>query len=117
MWFRDRFLTLHTAFSSLEELNRLTHEWVENDYNNAFHSAIQMKPIDRFNLDRARIKLLADDAFCAEVFFVPQGFPPVIEETRKVSKDECFFDPLATLRMPRRFTRKNDSRALRPYAA
>lgn len=80
--FRDRFLTLHPAFASLEELNRLTHEWVEGEYNAKFHSAVGMAPIDRFNLDRNRVKFLTDDAFSAEVFF--------IEEDRKVSKTNVF---------------------------
>lgn len=80
--FRDRFLTLHQSFSSLDQLNRLTHEWVERDYNSQFHSGIQMTPIDRFNLDRSRVKFLTDDAFSAEVFFV--------EEARKVSKTNVF---------------------------
>jgi hypothetical protein len=80
--FRDRFLTLHPTFSSLEELNRLTHDWVEGEYNAQFHSGIQMTPIDRFNLDRNRIKFLTDDTYSAEVFFV--------EENRKVSKTNVF---------------------------
>lgn len=80
--FRDRFLTLHPSFASLDELNRLTHEWVEGEYNAKFHSAIGMTPIDRFNLDRNRVKFLTDDAFSAEVFFV--------EENRKVSKTNVF---------------------------
>jgi transposase InsO family protein len=80
--FRDRFLTLHPAFASLAELNRLTHQWVEDEYNSKFHSGIQMTPIDRFNLDRNQIKFLADDAYSAEVFFM--------EESRKVSKTNVF---------------------------
>jgi putative transposase len=80
--FRDRFLTLHPSFESLPELNRLTHEWVEQEYNARFHSSIQMSPIDRFNLDRNRIQFLTDDAFSAEVFYV--------EEARKVSKTNVF---------------------------
>lgn len=80
--FRDRFLTLHASFASLDELNRLTHQWVEEEYNAKFHSGIQMAPLDRFNLDRNRVKFLADDAFSAEVFFV--------EEERKVSKTNVF---------------------------
>jgi putative transposase len=80
--FRDRFLTLHPSFASLDELNRLTHEWVEQEYNAKFHSSIQMSPIDRFNLDRNQIKFLSDDSFSAEVFFV--------EEDRKVSKTNVF---------------------------
>ena len=80
--FRDRFLTLHTSFASLEELNRLTHQWVEEEYNAKHHSGIAMAPIDRFNLERNRVKFLSDDAFCAEVFFV--------EEERRVSKTNVF---------------------------
>ena len=41
-----------------------------------------MTPIDRFNLDRNRIKFLTDDAYSAEVFFV--------EENRKVSQTNVF---------------------------
>jgi putative transposase len=80
--FRDRFLTLHPSFPSLEELNRLTHEWVEGEYNSKYHSAIGMTPIDRYNLDRNRVKFLTDDTFSAEVFFM--------EETRKVGKTNVF---------------------------
>lgn len=80
--FRDRFLTLHPSFVSLAELNRLTHEWVEGEYNAKHHSGIGMPPVDRFNLDRNRVKFLADDAYTAEVFFV--------EEQRKVSKTNVF---------------------------
>lgn len=80
--FRDRFLTLHTSFASLEELNRLTHHWIEDEYNAKFHGGIQMAPLDRFNLDRNRVKFLSDDAFSAEMFFV--------EEQRKVSKTNVF---------------------------
>lgn len=80
--FRDRFLTLHPSFASLDELNRLTHQWVEEEYNSKFHSGIQMTPIDRFNLDRNRVKFLADDTYSAETFF--------IEEARKVSKTNVF---------------------------
>lgn len=80
--FRDRFLTLHPTFASLDELNRLTHQWVEEEYNSKHHSGIGMAPIDRFNLDRNRITFLADDAYSAQVFF--------IEEERKVSKTNVF---------------------------
>ena len=80
--FRDRFLTLHPSFSSLSELNRLTHQWVEEEYNAKPHSAIGMAPIDRFNLDRNRVAFLTDDVYSAEVFF--------IEEERRVSKTNVF---------------------------
>ena len=80
--FRDRFLTLHCSFASLPELNALTHQWVEQEYNSTFHSGIQMTPIDRFNLDLKRVKFLTDDAYSAEMFFV--------EEARRVSKTNVF---------------------------
>lgn len=80
--FRDRFLTLHRDFSSIEHLNRLTHEWIENDYNSQYHSGIQMCPLDRFALDHARIHYIHDDQYSEEIFF--------IEESRKVSKTNVF---------------------------
>ncbi len=80
--FRDRFLVQHLAFKSLDELNDKTQNWIENEYNSKHHSGIQMVPIDRFNLDHARIKFLTDDEYTEEVFF--------IEETRCVSKTNVF---------------------------
>ncbi len=80
--FRDRFLVQHIEFTSLNELNDKTQDWVENEYNSKHHSGIQMIPIDRFNLDHSRIKFLTDDQFTEEVFFM--------EETRKVSKTNIF---------------------------
>jgi hypothetical protein len=80
--FRDRFLTQHTEFTSLEELNEKTGDWIENAYNTQHHSGIQMVPIDRFNLNLSRIKFLTDDEYSEEVFF--------IEEDRKVSKTNVF---------------------------
>ncbi len=80
--FRDRFLVLHTEFESLTQLNQLTSDWIENHYNTQPHSAIQMKPLDRFNLDHSRIQYLLNDEFTEEVFFV--------EVERKVSKVNVF---------------------------
>lgn len=80
--FRDRFLVQHTTFSSLDQLNQLTHKWIEEHYNRQPHSGIQMTPVDRFNLDIRRIQYLTDDQYTAEVFFV--------EELRKVSKTNVF---------------------------
>ncbi len=80
--FRDRFLTQHTAFDSLADLNAKTQQWIERDYNDHYHSGIQMKPLDRFNLDIGRIEFLTDDAYSAEAFF--------IELDRKVSKTNVF---------------------------
>ncbi|WP_143871998.1 transposase family protein [Catenovulum sediminis] len=80
--FRDRFLVMHTEFSSLETLNQLAQAWVEDEYNSKLHSAIQMTPLDRFNLDYRRIQYLPNNEFTEEVFF--------IEEERKVSKVNVF---------------------------
>lgn len=80
--FRDRFLTQHADFASLDDLNEKTQAWIENDYNSQYHGGIQMVPLDRFNLDRERLVFLTDDETTEEVFFV--------EETRKVSKTNVF---------------------------
>ena len=80
--FRDRFLTLHTGFESLADLNAKTHRWVEDEYNTQYHSGIQMIPLDRFVLDHQRLTYLTNDAFSEEVFF--------IEVDRKVSKTNVF---------------------------
>lgn len=80
--FRDRFLVQHLEFTSLDELNDKTHDWIENEYNSKNHTGIQMVPIDRFALDHNRINFLTDDEYTAEVFFV--------EESRKVSKTNLF---------------------------
>lgn len=64
------------------QLNQLTHDWVEHEYNAKHHSGIQMVPLERFNLDCQRIEYLTDDQFTAEVFWV--------EEERKVSKTNVF---------------------------
>ena len=55
---------------------------IENHYNTQPHSAIQMTPLDRFNLDHSRIQYLLNDEFTDEVFFV--------EVERKVSKVNVF---------------------------
>ncbi len=80
--FRDRFLVVHHSFNSLEQLNQMTQEWIEEHYNNQPHHGIQMKPLDRFNLDHSRIHYLPNDEFTEEVFFV--------EEERKVSAVNVF---------------------------
>ncbi|MES9858867.1 MAG: DDE-type integrase/transposase/recombinase, partial [Sedimenticola sp.] len=80
--FRDRFLTQHIEFASLEDLNSKTQAWIEGEYNAKHHAGIQMIPIDRFNLDHARVHFLTDDEYTAEVFFV--------EVDRKVGKTNVF---------------------------
>lgn len=80
--FRDRFLVTHQVFDSLEQLNDLSQDWIENQYNNQPHSSIQMKPLDRFSLDHSRINYLTNNEYTEEVFFV--------EEDRKASAVNVF---------------------------
>lgn len=80
--FRDGFLTKNFDFKSLDELNRKTTEWIESHYNSKPHNELQMKPIDRFNIDYKKIRFLADDQYSQEIFF--------IEQDRKVSKTNVF---------------------------
>lgn len=80
--FRDRFLVQHIQFSSLDKLNDMTNNWIENIYNMQHHRGINMIPIDRFTLDHGRLKFLTDDQFTDEVFY--------IEESRKVTKTNVF---------------------------
>jgi putative transposase len=80
--FRDQFLTTHTQFKSLDDLNQQTQQWVEEHYNSQFHHGIQMCPIDRFNLDTDRIRYLTQDQYSEEIFY--------IEKNRTVNKTNVF---------------------------
>jgi transposase InsO family protein len=79
---RDQFLIRQLDLSSLDVLNRQFHAWLEEHYNNHVHSTLQMKPIDRFGLDLARIRFLDPMAANDELFF--------FEEDRTVRKDNTF---------------------------
>ena len=79
---RDRFLTRQLDLSSLRALNRAFTQWVEDEYNAVHHSALGMKPIDRFGMDLKRIRFLTPGESNDELFFA--------EETRKVKKDNTF---------------------------
>ena len=79
---REQFLTRQLDLSSLDALNRQFTAWVENDYNASEHSAVGMKPIDRFGLDLKRIRFLPPSEANDELFFA--------EAERKVKKDNTF---------------------------
>ncbi len=79
---RDKFLIMKLDLSSLDALNKQFTTWVEDEYNSAEHSAIAMRPIDRFGLDLKRIRFLQPDQVNDELFFA--------EEERKVKKDNTF---------------------------
>lgn len=60
-WFKtlqEQWLNLldWTTISSLEQLNNMLHDYVENCYHQTIHSSIKAKPIDRFteHIDRIR---------------------------------------------------------------
>lgn len=80
--FRDRFLVPHHQFDTIDQLNERTQDWIENHYNTQPHTSLQMTPLDRFNLDYARIHYLTQDEFTDEVFFV--------QADRKVTKVNVF---------------------------
>ena len=79
---RQSFLSLNLDLSSLQNLNRLYTEWVENKYNASTHSAIGMKPIDRYAFDLKRIRFLEPNQNNDEIFYN--------EVHRKVKKDNTF---------------------------
>lgn len=79
---RDSFLIRKLDLASVETLNQQFSDWVENHYNNAIHSTIQMKPIDRFGLDLKRIRFLSPNELNDELFYV--------SEERTVSKTNTF---------------------------
>ena len=79
---RDQFLCRKLDLSSLAALNRQFTLWAEEEYNSTTHSALNMRPIDRFGLDLKRIRFLAPCEATEEMFYA--------EETRTVKKDNTF---------------------------
>lgn len=80
---RDQFLCKNLDhITSLDELNKLFNNWVENTYHTREHSTLGMKPIDRFGLDLNRIQHLNISEFNRELFF--------LETTRKIRADNTF---------------------------
>ena len=79
---RQQFLNRVLNLSTLEILNRQFTDYVEGQYNTTVHSAIGMKPIDRFGMDLKHVRFLPPSEVNDELFFA--------EETRKVKKDNTF---------------------------
>jgi transposase InsO family protein len=79
---REQFLCRQLDLSSLEVLNRQFTHWVEEDYNAHLHSVLGMSPLDRFALDRHRVRFLPPNEANDELFFV--------EEDRHVRADNTF---------------------------
>lgn len=85
---RDQFLVRELDLSSLNTLNRQFTSWVEESYNAGTHSILGMSPLDRFALDRRRIRYLPPNEVNDELFFV--------EESRVTKADNTF--PLKNVR-------------------
>ena len=79
---RSQFLQRELDLSSLAKLNAQFTSWLEDEYNSTQHSAIGMKPVDRFAFDLKRVRFLEPSPENDELFFA--------EETRKVKKDNTF---------------------------
>lgn len=80
---KDNLLSLFNLFlSSLAVLNKQLTDWIENNYNASNHSAIGMKPVDRFAMDMSFIEFLPPSCVNDELFYA--------ETTRKVNKDNTF---------------------------
>lgn len=79
---RDQFLSRQLDLCSVDSLNRQFIQWVEENYNAQIHSILGMTPLDRFALDRSRIRFLPPNEANDELFFV--------EEDRHVRADNTF---------------------------
>ena len=79
---RDQFLARALDLTSLETLNRQFTQWAEEHYNAQVHSVLGLSPLDRFALDRNRVRFLPPNEANDELFFV--------EEERHVRADNTF---------------------------
>jgi len=79
---REQFLSRSLDLSNLDALNRQFTHWVEEHYNAQKHSVLEMTPLDRFALDRSRVRFLPPNQANDELFFV--------EEQRHVRADNTF---------------------------
>jgi putative transposase len=113
---RDQFLSRQLDLSGLEPLNRQFTHWVEEQYNAQIHSVLGMSPLDRFALDRNRVRFLPPNEANDELFFV--------EEDRHVRADNTFSFQAIRFEAPRhlpdrtiqvRFERKTPTRRVVVY--
>ena len=79
---RAQFLVRKLDISSVEALNIQFTAWAEEQYNAQKHSVLGMTPLDRFALDRRRVRFLPPNEVNEELFFV--------EEDRVVRADNTF---------------------------
>jgi len=79
---REQFLCRELDLSSLDALNRQFTQWAEEHYNAQVHSVLGMSPLDRFALDRSRVRYPPPNETNDELFFV--------EEERHTKADNTF---------------------------
>jgi hypothetical protein len=79
---RMQFLSRTLDLSSFRNLNNQLTRWIEDEYNSRTHSAICMKPIDRFAIDHKRINFLSPSEENDELFYA--------QEERTVKNDNTF---------------------------
>ena len=79
---RAQFLARELDLSNLTALNQQFLLWAENHYNCRTHSALEMKPIDRFGMDLKRVRFLSPERADDELFY--------IEKERNVLADNTF---------------------------
>lgn len=79
---REQFLSRTLDLSSIDALNRQFNSWAEEHYNAQTHSILGMTPLDRFALDRRRLRYLPPNQTNDELFFV--------EEDRHTRADNTF---------------------------
>ncbi len=78
---KDRWMNIINwdKITSIEELNSMFNEFIEHEYNNHLHSAISMKPLDRFMSNVDNLKFIASKEKLDKIF--------LHRVTRKVKKD------------------------------
>ena len=79
--------------SSLEALNHQFTAWAEEHYNAQLHSVLGLSSLDRFALDRNRVRFLPPNEVNDELFFV--------EEERHVRADNTFSFKAVRFEAPR----------------
>jgi len=90
---RDQFLSRTLDLSSLEALNRQFIQWAEESYNAQTHSVLGISPLDRYALDRSRVRFLPPNEANDEMFYV--------EEERHVRTDNTFSFKAVRFEAPR----------------
>ena len=76
---RTRFLSLHSQFQSLEELNELYWKWLNEDYHCKEHRGIKTSPLEYYLKQADQVKVITDTRVLDEHF--------LLRVTRKVNHD------------------------------